>query len=76
MAYEVMKVFYVCPKHMEPAREPSPCPRCGRERVTCRPGDADDPCRKPLMSAAGEVKSRAPLWWLRRKVIWLADRDE
>ena len=60
----VMK-FYLCPRCFEPADEPVPCPRCGGERVACRPGTADDPARKPLMAATGELRSRAPLWWLR-----------
>ncbi len=76
MAYEVVEVFYMCPKHLEPAYEQSPCPKCGRQRVTCCPGEADDPCRKPLISAQGEIRSRAPLWWLQRKVAWLVDRDK
>ena len=72
MTYQVVKVFYVCPKHLEPSDEPTPCPKCGRERVTCRPGDADDPCRKPLISPTGEIRSRAPQWWLARRVAWIA----
>ncbi len=71
MTYEVLEVIYVCAKHMEPSDEPGPCPTCGRERVICRPGAADDPCRKPLISPTGEVRSRAPLWWLGRRVTWI-----
>ena len=73
MAYQIVKVFYVCPKHMEPAEEPTPCPTCGRERVQCRPGEAGDPCRKPLISPRGEIRSRAPMWWLERRVVWIAE---
>jgi hypothetical protein len=58
-------LFYLCPRCFEPAEDPTPCPRCGGERVACRPGAPDDPVRKPLMTATGEIKSRAPLWWLR-----------
>lgn len=76
MAYEVVKVLYLCPKHLEPAYEQTPCPTCGRQRVKCRPGEANDPCRKPLISPRGEIRTRAPLWWLRRTVVWLADKDE
>lgn len=60
-----VKIFYMCPKCMEPAEEPTPCPNCGGERIPCRPGDPDDPCRKPMMSSSGEIRSRAPVWWLR-----------
>jgi hypothetical protein len=76
MAYEVVTVFYMCPRCMEAADEPTPCPRCGGERVACRPGEADDPRRRPLMSSTGEVRSHAPLWWLRRMVVLVADRNE
>ena len=61
---EFVEIFYLCPRCMEPADEPLPCPRCGRARVTCRPGAASDPIRKPLMAATGELRSRAPVWWL------------
>lgn len=59
---------YLCAHCLLAGDEPGPCPRCGRERLTCRPGDPDDPCRKPLIDATGRVRSRAPLWWLRHTV--------
>ena len=65
MAEETIKKFYMCPKCLEPALEPTPCPKCGGERLRCRPGDPDDPCRKPYLVAAGAGMSRAPIWWLR-----------
>jgi hypothetical protein len=58
-------LFYSCPRCFEAAADPTPCPRCGGERITCRPGAADDPARKPLITAVGEIRNRAPLWWLR-----------
>jgi hypothetical protein len=61
---ESVEIFYLCPRCMEPADEPLPCPRCGGQRVTCRPGTANDPVRKPLTTATGELRSRAPVWWL------------
>jgi len=64
---------YLCPNCLLPAAEPGPCSRCGRERVGCKPGDPDDPCRRPLMSEDGRVLTRAPLWWLEHTVGDLAD---
>jgi hypothetical protein len=64
MTDEVVKMFYMCPNCMEPAEEPTPCPKCGGNRVPCRPGESDDPCRKPFMAPTGEIRSRAPVWWL------------
>lgn len=57
--------FYMCPKCFEAADDPTPCPRCGGKRATCRPGATDNPIRKPLIAATGELKSRAPVWWLK-----------
>jgi hypothetical protein len=64
MAEETIKDFYMCPKCLEPALEPTPCPNCGGERLHCRPGDPDDPCRKPYTAMTDEHRSRAPIWWL------------
>ena len=64
MAEEAIKDFYMCPKCLEPALEATPCPNCGGERLHCRPGDPDDPCRKPYMAATEDHISRAPIWWL------------
>ena len=68
MAYDSLPVFYMCLKCLEPAAEETTCPRCGGERVKCRPGEPDDPCRKPLMTPTGELKGRAPIWWLQWSV--------
>jgi len=57
--------FSLCPRCLLPGEEPGACPQCGTQRLTCRPGDPDDPCRRPLIDAAGRVQTRAPLWWLR-----------
>ena len=59
---------FLCPRCLDAQASAGVCPRCGLERVGCRPGDADDPCRRPLVDAAGQVRTRAPLWWLRQTV--------
>ena len=64
---------YLCANCMLPGDSPGPCPRCGRERLTCRPGDPDDPCRRPWIDAQGQVRTRAPLWWLKQTVGSLAE---
>ena len=66
--------LYLCERCLLAGDAPGPCPRCGRERLTCRPGTPDDPGRRPLMSAAGDVHTRAPLWWLKHSVAPLIDR--
>lgn len=62
-----MEVF-LCPRCLDSQPGAGTCPRCGVERIGCRPGDADDPCRRPLVDAAGQIRTRAPLWWLRQTV--------
>jgi hypothetical protein len=64
--YEI-EVF-LCPRCLDSQASAGVCPRCGLERVGCRPGEPDDPCRRPLIDAAGHIRTRAPLWWLRRTV--------
>jgi len=64
MSQEPRPRICLCPKCLTPAGEPGACPVCGHELLVCRPGDPDDPCRKPLMTAGGEIKTQAPLWWL------------
>ena len=68
MAEESMTAVCLCPNCFTPANEPGRCEVCGHERLVCKPGDPDDPCRKPLVTASGEVRSQAPLWWLLRTV--------
>ena len=65
--------IYLCPRCLTPASEPGPCLNDGTERLTCKPGDPDDPCRKPLIDGAGQLRSQAPLWWLRFSVAALAE---
>ena len=65
---------YLCSVHLTPTGEPGICPECGRELVGCRPGDPDDPCRRPIIDQRGRVLTRAPLWWLRYSVSELAQR--
>lgn len=60
--------LYLCVTCLIPAEEAGACEQCGLERVLCRPGDASDPCRRPLMDAEGRLRSRAPIWWLKQRV--------
>ncbi len=64
----MLSTLYLCPRCLLPDDMPGPCPRCGQDRPVCCLGDPDDPCRRPLMDAAGQIRTRAPLWWLRLRV--------
>jgi hypothetical protein len=60
--------IYLCPQCLEAQVSPGDCPNDGSELLTCKPGDPDDPCRRPLMDAKGQIKTRAPAWWLKYTV--------
>jgi hypothetical protein len=68
------RIVYVCPNCFTMDQESGPCPTCGRERIECDPGDPDNPSRKPLMDAQGQLQSRAPLWWLAQSVPHLREQ--
>jgi hypothetical protein len=68
MAESAVAQVYLCPRCLDSQSAAGVCPRCGLERLACRPGHPDDPCRRPLVDAGGQVRTRAPLWWLRQTV--------
>jgi hypothetical protein len=63
----------LCPGCLTPAEAPGACEHCGTTVIECRPGEADDPCRRPLMNRNGKVLTRAPIWWLQHRVGSLID---
>jgi hypothetical protein len=68
--------LYLCIRCFEPSSSPGSCPRCGRALIQCRPGDPDDPCRRPLIDQYGQVLTRAPRWYLEKTVAALMDSIE
>lgn len=64
--------MFMCRNCLLADEEATPCPRCGRERRPVRPGAEADPVRRPLIDGQGNVRTRAPLWWLRETVADLA----
>ena len=62
------EAIFLCPRCLTAAAEPGACLLCGAERLGCTPGEPDDPCRRPVVDAGGQVRTRAPLWWLRQSV--------
>jgi len=63
MALELTEL-YVCERCFSTDTAPGPCPRCGRPRRDCHPGEVGDERRRPPMDARGHILSRAPLWWV------------
>ena len=68
MTGSLMEKVYLCPQCFEAQSEPGLCPKDGSELLSCRPGDPDDPCRRPLIDTKGKIVARAPIWWLRYSV--------
>lgn len=59
--------LYLCPNcfnALEAARMSAPCDVCGHSLIECQPGAADDPCRRPLADADGDLLTHAPKWWV------------
>ena len=73
MAEERAAAICLCPHCLIPSDLPGPCQNCGSERLVCQTGEPGDPSRRPLMTAAGKIKSQAPLWWLRHTLGDLAE---
>ena len=71
MSADFSEEIYLCPKCLEAQLAPGPCPNDGTDLLTCKPGDPDDPCRRPIVDAMGQVKTRAPVWWLKYSVTEL-----
>lgn len=64
-------VLYMCPRDLIASDAPGACLICGTQRIECCAGEADDPCRRPLIDDQGRLQTRAPLWWLRNTVTRL-----
>lgn len=62
------ELIFLCPNCLSAAESAGACPKCGTIVLECKPGDADDPCRRPIVDAQGNIRTRAPLWWLRHHV--------
>ncbi len=73
---EAIPTVFLCPRCLTPHGKAGPCTNCGAELLQCRPGDPDDPCRKPLMTRSGQLTSHAPRWWLHYTVSQLMEALE
>ncbi len=61
-------VVYLCPNCLNSEESEGPCSVCGTLVVECNAGEPGDPGRRPLIDEKGRVRSRAPIWWLNRRV--------
>jgi len=70
-----MDPVYLCPRCLLAGDAPGPCPRCGQTRPACRAGEPDDVSRRPWIDSHGQVRTRAPLWWLKQTLVPEAERS-
>jgi hypothetical protein len=63
---------FICRRCLLSDEANTPCPRCGRERIGVRPGEPADPGRRPWIDQQGNIRTRAPVWWLRETMADLA----
>lgn len=68
--------IYLCSRCLIAGDAPGICQRCGQELIVCQPGSCEDPQRRPLIDGQGNVRSRAPIWWLRHTLGSLILRYE
>jgi len=63
------RIIYLCPHCFQIGEEPCEC--CGREMTRFDAGAPGDPRSKPLMDEHGNLKTRAPAWWVERYAWWI-----
>ena len=68
MAMTETRIVYICPHCMHCEESAGPCGRCGTVVVECEAGPTDDRMRRPIIDQRGNVRTRAPQWWLRKRV--------
>jgi hypothetical protein len=59
-----LTLVYVCERCFSADDQPGPCRRCQQPRREFAVGALDDPQRRPLIGADGQLRCRAPLWWV------------
>lgn len=65
-------VVHICPRCLNCEEGQGPCRVCGTEVLACEAGSTEDRIRRPLIDNQGRVRTRAPRWWLRKRVGKLA----
>lgn len=69
-------VVYICPRCLNSEEEEGPCGVCGTEVLVCETGSIGDRSRCPLIDEQGRVRTRAPRWWLMKRVGTLVKYSE
>lgn len=65
------RIIYICQECFTIAEEPREC--CEHEMVRIDAGCPGDERSKPLMDEHGNLKTRAPVWWVERYAWWIRE---
>lgn len=65
------RIIYICPECFTMAEDPQA--GCEHKMLRVDAGDPGDQRSKPLMDAEGNLKTRAPVWWVERYAWWARD---
>lgn len=70
---EEHRIIYICPECFMIAEDPRNC--CEHEMTRIDAGAPGDERSKPLMDEQGELKTRAPVWWVERHAWWIREHQ-
>ncbi|MBS1253676.1 MAG: hypothetical protein MAG451_02729 [Anaerolineales bacterium] len=67
------RIIYVCQECFTITEKQRTC--CEHDMVRIDAGTPGDERSKPLRDAQGNLKSRAPVWWVERYAWWIGDDE-
>ena len=70
---EEHRIIYVCQECFTMAGEARTC--CEHKMIRLDAGIPGDERSKPLMDERGNLKTRAPLWWVERNAWWTSENQ-
>lgn len=65
------RIIYICQDCFTIAEEPRKC--CDHDMARIDAGAPGDERSKPLMDEHGNLKTRAPVWWVERYAWWIRE---
>ncbi len=66
---EQHRIIYICQECFTIATRSQTC--CERKMIRIDAGVPGDERSKPLMDEYGNLKTRAPVWWVERNAWWI-----
>lgn len=70
---EEHRVIYICPECFTIAENLREC--CEHNMIRVDAGVPGDERSKPLIDEGGNLKTRAPVWWVERYAWWVKDNQ-